>query len=47
MLREQQHAEQRGERRLEGEDERRAGSGRARLHPGRDQVPERAREHAR
>ena len=43
---EQQHAEQRRERRLEREDEGRAGRGRPRLHPGRDEVAERAREHA-
>ena len=45
-LRQEQHAEERGERRLEREHERRPRGGRARLHPGRDEVAERAGEDA-
>ena len=39
-------AEQRCERRLEREEERCPRRGRARLHPGRDEIAERAREHS-
>ena len=46
-LREQQHAEERGERGLEREDERGPRRRRARLHPGRDEVAQGAREDAR
>ena len=43
-LGEEHDAEERRERRLEGEDERRARGGRPRLHPRRDEVAERAGE---
>ena len=46
MLGQEEHAEQRCEGRFEREDERRARRGRAGLHPGRDEVSERAREDA-
>ncbi len=46
-LREEEHAEERGERRLEGEDERGPRRGRARLHPRRDEISERPGEDAR
>ena len=43
----EQHAEQRRERRLEREDERGSRCSRARLHPGGDEVAERAGEEPR
>ena len=46
VLGQEQHAEERRERRLEREHERRARRRRSRLHPGRHEVAECAREHA-
>ena len=47
VLGEEEHTEEGRERRLQRENERRARGRRPRLHPGRDEVPEGAREDAR